>query len=80
MAPNGAGKVFIPANPDLPEILGDMDLDFVNFYCLDFVESRFLDFQVPRSQNSKISGFPGSTLPFPVRRGPFTNLPNCALV
>ena len=29
--PKWARKVFCPANPDLANILGDMDLDFVNF-------------------------------------------------
>ena len=48
---------FFPTNPDLADILGSMDL---NFHFLDFLEPIFLDFQVPRSQNSKISGFPGS--------------------
>ena len=31
IAPNWAGKVFCPANPDLADILGDTDSDFVNF-------------------------------------------------
>ena len=44
MAWNGAGKFFFfpPANPDLADILGDLDLDFESFY---FWISRFPDFR-----------------------------------
>ena len=53
MAPNGAGKVFFLANPDLANILGDMDLDFENFHFFSFfLDSKFLDFQVPRFPKS----------------------------
>ena len=51
MAPNGAGKFFFRANPDLADILGDTDLDFENFHFLyvfwisNFWISRFPDFQ-----------------------------------
>ena len=38
-----------PANPDLANILGDMDLDFENF---NFLDSKFLEFQVPRFPKS----------------------------
>ena len=31
MAPNGAGS-FFPPNPDLADILSNMDLDFENFH------------------------------------------------
>ena len=41
-------EVLFPANPNLPDILGDTDLDFVNFHFLDFLAPEFLDFQVPR--------------------------------
>ena len=50
MAPNGIGKVFFPANPDLANILGDMDLDFENCYFWDafgFRISSFPDFSFP---------------------------------
>ena len=35
-------------NPDLADILGDMDFDFGNFYFLDFLDPKF-----PGSQISK---------------------------
>ena len=44
-------EVLFPANPDLADILGDMDLDFDNFICCvffwipNFWISRFPDFQ-----------------------------------
>ena len=49
-----------PTNPDLADILGRTDLDFETFHFFDFLDPKFLDFQVPRSQNSQIPGFPGS--------------------
>ena len=52
MAPNGAGKFFFPANPDLADILGDVDLDFENSVFDIFLDSKFLDFQVPRFPKS----------------------------
>ena len=42
---------FFPTNPDLADILGRTDLDFENFYFFDFLDPKFLDFQVPRSPN-----------------------------
>ena len=36
MGPGG----FFPTNPDLADILGDMDFDFENFYFLDFLGSQ----------------------------------------
>ena len=52
---------FFPTNPDLANMLGRMDLDFENFYFVDFLSPEFLDFQVPRSPDphcriSKIAG------------------------
>ena len=44
-------EVLFPANPDLADILGDMDLDF-DFIFEIFLDCKFLDFQVPRFQNS----------------------------
>ena len=41
-------EVLFPASPDLADILGDMDLDFENFIFEIVVDSKFLDFQVPR--------------------------------
>ena len=58
MAPNGARKVFVPANPDLADILGTMVLDFENFDFLDHLDPKFLGFQVRRFPNSQISRFP----------------------
>ena len=42
----------IPTNPDLADILGRTDLDFESFYFSHFVDSKFLDFQVPRFPRS----------------------------
>ena len=51
---------FVPTNPDLADILGGTDLDFENFYFIfDFLDHKFLDFQVPRSRNSQIYRSPG---------------------
>ena len=41
-----------PTNPDLADILGRTDLDFENFHSLDFLDKKFLDFQVPRFPKS----------------------------
>ena len=38
-------------NPDLADILGRMDLDFENSYVSHFLDLKFLDFQIPRSQD-----------------------------
>ena len=43
---------FFPTNPDLANILGDMDSDFENFHFVDCLDSKFLDFQVPRFPKS----------------------------
>ena len=43
---------FVPTNPDLADILGDMDFDFENFYFLDLLDPKFQDFQVPDFQKS----------------------------
>ena len=47
MAPNGAGKVFFLANPDLADILGDTDFDFENFILWILFDPKIPDFQVP---------------------------------
>ena len=52
MTPKGARRIS-PTIPDLADILGRTDLDFENLDFGDFLESRFLDFQVPQ-----ISKFP----------------------
>ena len=43
MAPKGGGEFLFAANPDLADILGDMDFDFENVYFLDpgFLDSWF---------------------------------------
>ena len=53
MGPGG----FFPTNPNLADVLGIMDVDFDIFYYFDFLDPRFLDFQVHRSSNSKSSRF-----------------------
>ena len=49
----GREDVF-PTNPDLAGIWGRTDLDFEIFYFSDFLDPKFLDFQVPRFPNSQI--------------------------
>ena len=49
-APNGARRIFVPANPDLADILDRTDLNS-KISCF-FLGPQFLDFQVPRSPNS----------------------------
>ena len=44
MGPGG----FFPTTPDLADSLDRTDLDFENFYFLDVLDPKFLDFQVPR--------------------------------
>jgi len=46
--PKCGREIIFPANPDLADILGDTDFDFENFYFFDFLDPKFLDFQVPR--------------------------------
>ena len=46
--PKQGREDFFPTNPDLADILGRMDFDFENFYFFHFLDSKFLDFQVPR--------------------------------
>ena len=36
----GPGVFLIPTNPDLADILGDMDFDFENVYFFDFAGSQ----------------------------------------
>ena len=50
--PKWGPRGLFPANPDLADILGNMDLDFDNFHSLYFLNSEFLDFQVPRFPKS----------------------------
>ena len=61
---------FFPANPDLADILGDTDFDFENFYGLDFPDSKFQDFQVPRFPDSQTEAWarPGADLGRPAHR------------
>ena len=39
--PKWGQEVFFPANPDLADILGRMDLNFENFYLFDFLDPYF---------------------------------------
>ena len=48
----GPGCSSFPANSDLADVLDDMNLDFDNFHCEYFLDSEFLDFQVPRIPKS----------------------------
>ena len=51
----GRGR-FFPANPGLADILGGTDFDFEkNVFFLDFLDPRFLDFQIPAFPDSKLS-------------------------
>ena len=52
MGPGG----FFPTNPDLANILGRTDIDFENFYFLDFLDLTFSGFQIPRFPNFQKSG------------------------
>ena len=56
MAPNRAGRIFVPTNPDLVDLLGRTDLNFDIFYFFDLLDPKILNF---RSPNLKKSGFPG---------------------
>ena len=49
MGPGG----FFPTNPDLPDIFGRTDFDFDNFHCLDFLDLKFPNVQVPDFQISR---------------------------
>ena len=50
--PEWGQEDFFPTNPDLADILGRTDLNFENFYFFHFLDSKFLDFQVPRFEIS----------------------------
>ena len=52
--PKWGQDVFFPTYPDLADILGKTDLNFENSYFFDLLDPKFLDSQVPRSQNSQI--------------------------
>ena len=45
-------EVLFPTNPDLADMLGDMDFDFDNCMFLCFLDSKFLNFQVPKFPTS----------------------------
>ena len=61
--PKWGPRGLFPANPDLADILGRTVLDVENFNFGVFWDSKFLDFQVPRSPNSQISRFPDFQTP-----------------
>ena len=52
IASNVAGRCFFPTNPDLADILGDMDFDFDNFI---FYILGIPYFQVPGFPDSRLS-------------------------
>ena len=59
MGPDGpkwGQEDFFPTNPDLADILGRIDLDFWNFYFLDFVGSQISRFPGPIFPNFQKSG------------------------
>ena len=51
--PKWGQEYFFPTNPDLADILGDMDFDFENSYLFIFLDPKFPDFQVPDFQISR---------------------------
>ena len=58
MVPDGPkrGKMdFFPTDPDPADILGRTDFDFENLYFSDFLDPRFLDFQIPAFPDSRLS-------------------------
>ena len=67
MAPNRVGRIFVPTNPDLADILCRTDLNSKNvcffFWFYDFLDPTFLDFRVPRSPNFWISRSPDLQIP-----------------
>ena len=50
--PKWGREGLFPANPNLANILGDMDLDLIIFIVEVFLDSKFLDFQFPRFPKS----------------------------
>ena len=50
--PKWGQEGLLPANPELADILGDMDLHFENFHVFAFGDSNIMDFQVPRFPKS----------------------------
>ena len=52
MGPGG----FFPTNSDLADILGRTYLNFDIFFFFDFLDPKFLDFQVPRVPDFQKSG------------------------
>ena len=58
------GRFCFPTDLDLADILGRMDFDFENFYFFIFLDSKFLDFQVPRYLKSRLgrAGLGGSAV------------------
>ena len=63
---NWSWEVIFPANPDLADILGDMNFDFDNFHVFDVVGyqiSTFEGSQIMDFQQSGIPCFPKSEFP-----------------
>ena len=52
----GPGRIFVPTNPDLADILGRTDLNFENFTFFVFWISDFWIFRFPDFQNLAWAG------------------------
>ena len=69
--PKWGQEIFFPTNPDLADILGRADLDFEIIIFFDFLDPKFLDFQVPRLSNSQIEAWARPGLDGAPLRGTF---------
>ena len=65
----------LPTNPDFANMFGKTDLDFENFHVFVFWNPNFWISRSPDLKIPRFLDFQVPTLSFPVRRGPFTNLP-----
>ena len=70
MAPNRAGRIFVPTNPDLADILGRTDLKFENFYFFYFWDPKFPDAAAGRTLRSQPDPSPKRTQGSNTSQGP----------